>query len=64
MCYKDSMNKPMTIQQAMRALGCTTQRQLAIALGVNYQNIQYWRKKREGYLPQPWPEVIRARAQA
>lgn len=54
----------MTIKQAQRLLGCKNEFQLAKKLDLNYQAIQYWRKKMDSRLPHPWPDVVRARAVA
>ncbi len=49
----------MTIAQAMRLLKCKNEFQLSKALEVNYQAVQYWRKKLDSKedqvrLAKPW----------
>ena len=52
----------MTIKQAQRLLGCKNEFQLSKALDLNYQAVQYWRKKLNSKLPHPWPIVVKAKA--
>jgi hypothetical protein len=54
-----SMNKPMTIKQAMRQLGVKTHYALAKKLGTKPQTVDYWRDRNECRLPSLWADRVK-----
>ena len=49
----------LTVQQAMRMLGCEYQQHLADKIGVNVRTIGIWRDEHGGVIPKKWADKVR-----
>ena len=49
----------LTVQQAMRMLGCEYQQHLADTIGVNVRTIGIWCDEHGGVIPKKWADKVR-----